>query len=679
MPDHACRYCVDEQSTRLYDALPCGVMHCCAHGSGKTLFVNRAASAILGYEDFPDLLARRGGEALAHIPIGERAQAKRCIEKLLSGERSSCEFHHRIVRGDGAPGWIRGTAVLVESGDCAIIQAAFNDVTDLHERRYERDRNRYAEVLRTAFDEVHELNMHGGYVRRLSSTTREDHANPQMTLEEVHRIWERYVPRPRDRESVIDAARSLSEGSASSAIVTYRVAMGTGTRWCQSTFLRMGEDGILCCNQDVTERMRTEDEAVSRNLGDIVSRLPVGIGMFALRDGKAIPRYVSDPVCTMFGYTRDEFEKHWGNEPLFDADPLAFEDDAPSAQNESPRAAANLDIVLQRKDGTPLALRLRGTKFRTRSGEDQLFVAIADVTEELRAQHARDWQNERYRILSELTHAISFDYNSETDEALLYTDAGDGFKAQSIPRYLENLDLARDGVIHPDSLDAVRALFDAPEKRRTAMLEYRANYRGDGYRGYRANLYRMEDFDGAWHFIGLMEDIQHERDLKTRAENDQLTGVSNHMTTKQLVDEALADPSLARRCVCALVDVDDFKSVNDHCGHIKGDELLERIGSLMRRSCRPTDVVGRVGGDEFAILFKDMPLSMVLNRLDAIRAQVLELTASTAAEAGASVSIGVYAVEGASSYDEAFAKADEALYASKGKGKNRISQYASQA
>lgn len=679
MPDHACRYCVDEQSTRLYDALPCGVMHCCAHGSGRTLFVNRTASAILGYEDFPDLLARRGGEALAHIPVGERAQAERCIGELISGKRSSCEFYHRIVRGDGTPGWIRGTAVLVESGDCAIVQAAFNDVTALHEQRYERDCNRYAEVLRTAFDEVYELNMHGGYIRRLSSTVRENHTGPHTTLEEAYRLWERCVPRPSDREKVIGAVKMLSEGSASSAIVTYRLAMEDGMRWCHSTFLRMGDDGILCCNQDVTERMRNEDEAVSRSLGSIVSRLPVGIGMFALRDGKAIPRYVSDPVCTMFGYTREEFEEERGKEPLFDADPLAFEDDGPSTSGDPQRATANLDIELQRKDGTPLALRLRGTKFRTRSGEDELFVAIADVTEELRAQHARDWQNERYRILSELTHAISFDYNSETDEALLYTDAGDGFKAQSIPHYLENLSLAREGVVHPDSLDAVRALFDAPEKQRTATLEYRANYRGDGYRWYRANLYRMEDFDGAWHFIGLMEDIQQERDLKTRAENDQLTGVSNHMTTKQLVDEALADPLLARRCVCALVDVDDFKSVNDHCGHIKGDELLERIGSLMRRSCRPTDVVGRVGGDEFAILFKDAPLRGVLNRLDSIRAQVLELTSSTAAEAGASVSIGVYAVRGASSYDEAFAKADEALYASKGKGKNRISQYASQA
>lgn len=677
MFDHVCRYRVDSTSTRLYDAMPCGVMHYCPSGSQRTLFANKAASSILGYDDFPDLLTRRGCTALSHIPEPERAKAERCIGELVSGTRATCEFHHRVVRGDGTTGWIRGTAVLVEDGECPVVQAAFNDVTELHERRYERDRNRYAEVLRSAFDEVYELNMNDGFTRRLVSISRGNETGPKVSLEKALESWERHIPRPGDREKLISAVKGFSAGRESSATVVYRLAVAGEARWCQSTFLRMDDEGILCCNQDVTERMRSEDEELSRSLGDIVSRLPVGIGMFALRDGKAIPRYVSEPVCTMLGYTREEFDEQRAKQPLFDVDPLAFSPDGDQpAATEAQRAPAGFEIELPRKDGASLTLRVRGTMLHTRSGEAELFVAIADVTEELRAQHARDWQSERYRILSELTHAISFDYNSETDTALLYTDAGNGITAQSIPRYLQNLELTRAGVIHPDSLEAVRELFAGAAEKDTATLEYRANYRGDGHRWYRANLFKVEDFDGAWHLIGLMEDVQRERELRERAESDQLTGVSNHMTTKQLVDEALADPSLSGRCVCALIDVDNFKSVNDRCGHIKGDELLERIGSLMRGSCRATDVVGRVGGDEFAILFKGATSSDALDRLDAIREQVIELAGATAAEADASVSIGVYAVEnGVTTYDEAFCKADKALYVSKRKGKNRVSMY----
>lgn len=668
---------MDDNDARLYDAIPCGIMHYTGGDEPTTVFANKTACEILGYADFDDLLKRRGPRAFSHVPEHDRRAIDAHMNELFQGRAPSYEFHHRVMRGDGSSGWIRGTAALVDGGDRPLVQAAFNDVTALHDSQYERDRDRYATVLCSAFDEVYEIDVKNDVSRLLSSKPRPDVAGKSLPLSEALDLWEQRVARGRNRESAVAAIRGFASGSETSLTVTYRMKLGTKVIWTESTLMRMGHEGFLCCNQDVTERMRTEEERLSRDIGDIVTRLPVGIGVFAIRDKQAVPLYVSDPVCEMLGYAREEFDLRIADgDPLFDATLLSSSLEAPSASHGAQRQVG-AELRLCRKDGVPIIARVRGSLMRARTRGFTLFAAIADITEEARIQNARAWQNERYRILSELTHSISFDYDSQTDTSLLYVDRGNGIEAQTIPHYLGNFESARNGVLHPDSIKDVRALFENLDEKQRATLDYRADYRGDGFRWYRANLFRVEDDAGVWHLIGLMEDIQEERDLIQRAESDQLTGVTNHATTKRLVTEALNDPSLEGRCVCALLDVDDFKSVNDSLGHVKGDELLGLIGSLARSACRSTDIVGRVGGDEFAMLFKGITLEAALSRLDGVRNRVVEFNEDAAdPEKRASLSIGVYDVEqGVRTYEEAIAKADKALYYSKRKGKNRISVY----
>lgn len=303
-----------------------------------------------------------------------------------------------------------------------------------------------------------------------------------------------------------------------------------------------------------------------------------------------------------------------------------------------------------------------------------------DVTEGLATEdRRRAWQDERYRLLTEMTNKMSFDYDSDTDTVLLYIDrTGDGVEAQVIPHYLEKLASARSGVVHPDDMDDVRRMFeDARAGAAEVSAEYRANYYGHGYAWYRANLFVAHDNAGAWHLVGLIENIEDERDLRYRAENDAATGLSNHATTQDLVAAALAKPAVREHSVCVVLDIDDFKAVNDNSGHMEGDALLRKVGSVLRSSFRESDVIGRVGGDEFVLLLKEVDMDVVLRKLNQVRAQISATTVPGLGHAP-TLSVGVYATcSDDRTYRDVFTRADEALYQAKRAGKNRVQVYGS--
>ena len=103
--------------------------------------------------------------------------------------------------------------------------------------------------------------------------------------------------------------------------------------------------------------------------------------------------------------------------------------------------------------------------------------------------------------------------------------------------------------------------------------------------------------------------------------------------------------------------------MNDTYGHIEGDTLLHEVGKVLRSSFRESDVLGRVGGDEFLLLLKNIDLEVALDKLEQVGSQGKAL----------SVSMGVYVPEDDDlAYRDVFVKADEALYRAKRSGKNRI-------
>ena len=164
-----------------------------------------------------------------------------------------------------------------------------------------------------------------------------------------------------------------------------------------------------------------------------------------------------------------------------------------------------------------------------------------------------------------------------------------------------------------------------------------------------------------------------ERELRSKAQIDGLTGVYNHSTSEELIRSRLDGLCEGESAVFAIVDVDDFKRVNDTYGHATGDELLKLVAGVLRVVCREGDVVGRIGGDEFVVFMAGViPGERRLKaRLELCKEQVRAGSAAIGIDPPITLSVGVVSVAaGDCSYSEMFNRADGLLYDVKRAGKD---------
>lgn len=154
---------------------------------------------------------------------------------------------------------------------------------------------------------------------------------------------------------------------------------------------------------------------------------------------------------------------------------------------------------------------------------------------------------------------------------------------------------------------------------------------------------------------------------------DPLTSVYNKETTQVLIDQKL---KTQEPCCFLILDVDAFKSVNDNFGHAVGDKVLTELGTLFKNHFRQTDIVGRIGGDEFIILIEDENIAE--SRIQALLKKVNELKIPELQDFVLSISVGMaYAPSQGTTFMELYRHADHALYQIKRSGKNNYNIYKS--
>lgn len=155
------------------------------------------------------------------------------------------------------------------------------------------------------------------------------------------------------------------------------------------------------------------------------------------------------------------------------------------------------------------------------------------------------------------------------------------------------------------------------------------------------------------------------------SEIDPLTSVFNKETTQKLIDQKLKN----HEHFCFLIlDVDDFKSVNDNYGHAVGDKVLKNLSDLFKNHFRQTDIVGRIGGDEFIILIEDEHIAE--SRIQSLLKKVNTLKIEELQDFKLSISVGMaFAPSNGTTFMELYRHADHALYQTKRTGKNDYKIY----
>jgi diguanylate cyclase (GGDEF)-like protein len=164
------------------------------------------------------------------------------------------------------------------------------------------------------------------------------------------------------------------------------------------------------------------------------------------------------------------------------------------------------------------------------------------------------------------------------------------------------------------------------------------------------------------------------RALRALMVRDSLTGLLNHTSFKErLRAEVARGRRLHQPLSVALLDIDHFKRVNDTYGHPAGDRVIKSLARLLKQRLRGADVIGRYGGEEFAVALPETPLSGAIQALDNLRmsfANIVQISGENTFQV--TLSCGVTEVGEAMDGDSSIQAADEALYAAKHGGRNQV-------
>ena len=169
--------------------------------------------------------------------------------------------------------------------------------------------------------------------------------------------------------------------------------------------------------------------------------------------------------------------------------------------------------------------------------------------------------------------------------------------------------------------------------------------------------------------VDVTEERQNEVFLKSQIGQDPLTKTYNRLAAVEKINEILSS-NQRQACAFYIIDLDNFKAVNDTLGHMMGDRALIEVAEIIQRHVRAQDIVCRLGGDEFVVFLVDIPKRVIARNVESL---IRKLTITYEADGKSetfSASVGIAIVPDAGTdFQTLYEKADKALYQVKKNGK----------
>lgn len=218
-------------------------------------------------------------------------------------------------------------------------------------------------------------------------------------------------------------------------------------------------------------------------------------------------------------------------------------------------------------------------------------------------------------------------------------------------------------LVHPEDVEAARDHGGQP-------VRYRLRTGSGEHRWVES---RAQDAAGGEYVVAITRDVQREQEMEAELDRvarwDRLTGLLNRRGLEELLEHELdRHRRYGTPMAALLLDIDDFKAINDTMGHAAGDETLRDVGRLLDEQKRTTDFAGRWGGDEFLTLLPETGAEQAV-----VLAERLALSAQ--ARLGIKLSLGVASAGSADTTRDLIRRADAALYAVKMRGGNGVEFY----
>ena len=292
-------------------------------------------------------------------------------------------------------------------------------------------------------------------------------------------------------------------------------------------------------------------------------------------------------------------------------------------------------------------------------------------------------EKERYDTILNHSNGTIWEYNIESD-TLIKSDPDVGIHSglSVLPEF--NKLLLDNQLIYPEDIPLFNSFYhdmknDVPE----IYAELRAKDITGSFVWFSLTGSKVFDKSGVpVSVIGQTLNIDHQKremeELRDHSRRDSLTHLYNRSAIEELIKEVLLAPERIAMHAFFMIDIDNFKGINDSYGHIFGDAVLIELSARLTKAFKGRNILGRLGGDEFAIFLYDIPsISYIKDKAEKIARifQEIYIGDDTQQSISGSIGISLYPADGIT-FEELLRKADIALYHSKGIGKNCYSVYA---
>lgn len=284
------------------------------------------------------------------------------------------------------------------------------------------------------------------------------------------------------------------------------------------------------------------------------------------------------------------------------------------------------------------------------------------------------WNDERFRIVTSLSNSIIFEVDLISGatiypKGLQVWDGNEPVK-EDFPNSLLKI-----GHVHPDDVQRFKEMHRniQPFTKRLSG-EFRLRGQDGKYVWYQIDEVLQSDEKGkAIRSIGRALNIDKEKRememLKAKAQIDSGSGLYNKNATEIFIKQCL-DNNRDEVHAMIVMDIDDFKVINDANGHLYGDKVIEDVSNVLKHRFRSSDIIGRIGGDEFMIFMKDIPHEeFVCEKIELVNNTINELH-----NVSISTGVAIYPQDGLT-YESLYRHSDIAMYSVKGSVCKRFEFY----
>lgn len=440
----------------------------------------------------------------------------------------------------------------------------------------------------------------------------------------------------------------------------------------------------MSADQTITRKisdLAVEPDEYDKQSDHLWNHLPGGIHQ-CKHDEEFTLISMSDGFLEMLEYTNMEIQERFQNkfiQMIYAGDRMRIQQQVQEQLKKG--SETELEYRIIHKNGALIWVLDKGRLVKDQNGNESFYCLLIEITQRKCEQEELRLSLERHKVIMDQATDIIFEWDIQKDTLEFSPNWYKKFGYVAIHSHIsKNIPISNH--IHPEDMPAfVKIMQDTALGVPYSETEFRINDSGGQFFWCRIRATTQFDSDKkAIKAVGVITDIdaekKHKQKLYDQAQKDALTGLYNKAAINNLVQSRLNGNDHALYHAIFILDIDYFKQVNDTYGHMVGDSLLSEFAVALKKNVRLTDLVGRIGGDEFLVYLSDVENEEAARKKARQLRSALTTIVPQIGASPISTSIGVVIFsDQEKDYTSLYKKADQALYYQKSIGRDGITIY----